>query len=109
MRRRRSLKLSERLELADFVTDQNFIGEGITAFPTRAGLEAIRAVRLETEALSFFESVLSRSRGTAAMINTTPFATAEIGCRSHESSFLHHRRHGRRSSPIRSVEVFAGR
>ena len=43
------LSLPERLELADLVTDQNFIGDGY-GIPTKEGLEAI-ALLARTEAI----------------------------------------------------------
>jgi D-cysteine desulfhydrase/L-cysteate sulfo-lyase len=67
------LKLPERLELADLVTDQNFIGEGY-GIPTRAGLEAI-AVFARTEALLLDPCYTSKA--AAAMI--THIRDGEIG------------------------------
>ena len=58
------LKLPERLELADLVTDQNFIGEGY-GIPTREGLEAI-ALFARTEALLLDPCYTSKA--AAAMI-----------------------------------------
>ena len=58
------LKLPERLELADLVTDQNFIGEGY-GIPTKEGLEAI-ALFARTEALLLDPCYTSKA--AAAMI-----------------------------------------
>ena len=57
------LKLPERLELADLVTDQNFIGEGY-GIPTKEGLEAI--------------ALFARSRSAAARPCYTSKATAAM-------------------------------
>ena len=58
------LKLPERLELSDLVTDQNFIGEGY-GIPTKEGLEAI-ALFARAEALLLDPCYTSKA--AAAMI-----------------------------------------
>ena len=58
------LQLSERLELSELVTDQNFIGEGY-GIPTKAGLEAI-ALFARTEAILLDPCYTSKA--AAAMI-----------------------------------------
>jgi 1-aminocyclopropane-1-carboxylate deaminase/D-cysteine desulfhydrase-like pyridoxal-dependent ACC family enzyme len=58
------LKLPERLELADLVTDQNFIGQGY-GIPTKEGLEAI-ALFARTEAILLDPCYTSKA--AAAMI-----------------------------------------
>jgi 1-aminocyclopropane-1-carboxylate deaminase/D-cysteine desulfhydrase-like pyridoxal-dependent ACC family enzyme len=95
------LKLPERLELADLVTDQNFIGEGY-GIPTRAGLEAI-ALFARTEALLLDPCYTSKA--AAAMI--THIRDGEIGA-DQTVVFLH-----TGGTPAlftdSFVEVFAGR
>jgi D-cysteine desulfhydrase family pyridoxal phosphate-dependent enzyme len=67
------LRLPERLELADLVTDQNFIGEGY-GIPTREGLEAI-ALFARSEAILLDPCYTSKA--AAAMIHH--IRSGEIG------------------------------
>ena len=59
------LDLPERLELADLVTDQNFIGEGY-GIPTTGGMEAI-SLLARTEAILL--DPCYTSKGMAALVH----------------------------------------
>ena len=67
------LKLSERLDREDLVTDQNFIGEGY-GIPTREGLEAI-AMFARSDAILLDPCYTSKA--AAAMISH--IRTGEVG------------------------------